>query len=219
MRSIEPSQLKQNICRVVDNPRAQSLVSAYFDVERYPNFAGHDFDRLGRGENRDNDFKFTSNDLLSLCLLDIRPRPEAIRQILAGSFDHVLEGLTPGIPIWHMTDELYDNALVAWTTLTSIKYLGSTATSKILSRKRPDLIPIQDSVIERVLGIGKDAWWKSLRDVLRDNVVRDSIDTLYDEKFGPRPSTLRILDVATWMLGSNSREVKKIRSRLRAPDL
>jgi Family of unknown function (DUF6308) len=211
MTSIEPSQLKKNICRVVDHPYASSLVSEYFNIEKNPTFAGHDFDRLGKSVSGDDEFKFTSNDLLSLCLLDIRPRPEAIRQIIAGSFNHILEGLTPGIPIWHMTEEMYDNALVAWTTLTSINYLGSTSTSKILSRKRPELIPIQDSVIERVLGFGKNAWWKSLREVLGDEGLRDSIDALYDNRFGPRPSTLRILDVATWMLGSKSREVKEIR--------
>ena len=190
------------------------LVREYYDTGKNPRFAGDSFDSLGRPSNPDDRFRFTTEDVLSLCMLDIRPHPDAIRRLTSGELDTCLRDLPFGRPIWETTDSDRDAMSNAWSSLIILDNFGRTATSKILSRKRPELVPIRDSVIERVLGIGDRPWWKPLGDVLRDETLRASIDSLWGGPEDKKPSTLRLLDVAAWMLGSRSTHVQSIRKRV-----
>ena len=172
------------------------------------------FDTLGRASTTDDSHWFTTEDVLALCLLDIRPRPGAVRRLMSGDMDRCLIDLTTERTIWQMTDKDHAAMTNAWDDLRTLDNFGRTAVSKLLARKRPGLVPIRDSVIERVLGIGDRPWWGPLGGVLQDKALRDSIDHLWTGPDEDRPTTLRLLDVAAWMLGSRSTPVARIRQRI-----
>jgi hypothetical protein len=88
--------------------------------------------------------------------------------------------------------------------------VGDTRISKLLARKRPHLIPIVDSVIRKALPLGEDLL-VSLRSALHDEQVRESIEDIRPPEVVSTISTLRLLDAATWMRYSNSRNAKKAR--------
>lgn len=89
--------------------------------------------------------------------------------------------------------------------------IGATTASKIMARKRPHLIPIQDSVLDRVTQRGRRngwrLWWEALqrrdpRDV--DYVVRAR--RLREAVGRPDLSTLRVYDIVLWMHGKGESE-------------
>jgi hypothetical protein len=78
-----------------------------------------------------------------------------------------------------------------------------------MAQKRPRLIPIVDSVIRKALPLGDDSW-VSLRSALQDEQVRQTIEGICPPG-GPAStvSTLRLLDAATWMRYSRSRNARR----------
>ena len=71
----------------------------------------------------------------------------------------------------------------------------------MLARKRPRLVPIYDSVVARISGIG-DYHWEPLRHALRANSLQERLLDLREQAgLGPHVSALRVLDVVTWMEG------------------
>ncbi len=81
--------------------------------------------------------------------------------------------------------------------------LPRVATSKLLARKRPHLIPIRDSVTEGALGWkSEDSWWRPWWLALSDPAVVESAEALRQQA-GPSArhlSVLRCADIALWML-------------------
>lgn len=71
-----------------------------------------------------------------------------------------------------------------------------------MARKRPHLIPIEDSVVNREIGLGSQnswrVWWEELRQddylVERATEVREHVDH-------SKLSTLRTLDIVLWKSG------------------
>ena len=79
--------------------------------------------------------------------------------------------------------------------------VGRTIGTKLLARKRPRLVPIYDSVVARISGIG-DYHWEPLRQALRADGLHDRLLDLREQAaLGPHVSALRVLDVVTWMEG------------------
>lgn len=196
--------------------KTRDLVREYFDIANNRNFAGATFDNFGPPETEAEWNGVTDRDLLALCMLDVRPRPEAIRQLRSEEFKDVFQALPRYTPIWEAEDSELQEIGAAWGKLAHVYYFGPTSISKILARKRPHLVPIQDSVIERLLNIPKDSsWHPALGAALEDDVLRSGIDNLWTGGNEERPSTLRLLDVALWTLGSNSRVAATMRNRYR----
>ncbi len=86
--------------------------------------------------------------------------------------------------------------------------------SDLLARKRPQLMPILDSVIIDALHLEGLDGWLALRAALTP-ALRHRIDELAQaatDQGAARPSTLRLLDVATWMMHSQSRQAKAVRT-------
>lgn len=78
--------------------------------------------------------------------------------------------------------------------------IGPTTASKMLARKRPHLIPIEDSVVDRAIERGRrsswELWWEALRE---DDYLENRAESLREQIDRPELSTLRILDVLLWM--------------------
>jgi len=82
--------------------------------------------------------------------------------------------------------------------------IGPTRASKIMARKRPHLIPIQDSVVKRVINQQRGdndwrLWWEALT---ADDVLENRAEELRQAINRPELSTLRVLDVLLWYSGS-----------------
>lgn len=80
--------------------------------------------------------------------------------------------------------------------------LGATTASKIMARKRPHLIPIDDSVVTRVIGRGTASSWRMWRDeLLADNYLIERADEIKEHVERTDLSTLRALDIVLWQYG------------------
>lgn len=99
----------------------------------------------------------------------------------------------------------------------SLRKSGPAHVSKILARKRPELLPILDSVASYRLkraGAKQGAYWRFFREeLLRSTVVVPAIEKIRKQGKVPQHiSDLRIVDVAVWMRQSPDFRVVKDRS-------
>lgn len=85
------------------------------------------------------------------------------------------------------------------------------------ARKRPRLLPIIDSVVSGALGLGNAGSWAALQTALDDAQIRSAIDGMAPTLDGAAPTTLRLLDVATWMRFSESDNARDVRRSLGLP--
>jgi len=203
-------QAEASIRRIARCPASPAYVRAYFSD---PRFAGADFDAMG--PNPTNAFSYA--DLLALNLLDVRVGPIALRKLLSGAFDDLLRALPSDLDLWSPAMEVggknWNDALNLYNKILKIPGMGRTKTSKLLARKRPNLIPIHDSIIERELLL-KKRYWAPLRNELLAVELRESIIG-----FAPsiEISVLRKFDIAVWMHGSRSKNAIEVRSAI-APE-
>lgn len=210
--ALSPQRSREMIDRIIAERGAELVAIYYRDVK----FAGHLFDSLG--ENPTD--RFTTDDMLAASLLDVRFGPPAVRALLCDdSINETLGQIDRDVPIWGDID-LGDKspAQELWTQLTSIPGIGGTRASKLMARKRPNLFPILDSVVRERLGAGHIDAWTAIRRVLDDERLRARIDGLWTAPEADRPSTLRLLDVATWMRYSKSRNAHTARETLGLAD-
>lgn len=99
-------------------------------------------------------------------------------------------------------------------------WMGVTATSKLLARKRPALIPIRDRVMATSLSAGKD-WWRPWWEALQLSDVRERIEEVRSFANAGDLSLLRTADIAIWMRqrgldNDRCEQAKAIRERLPA---
>lgn len=198
---VEP--VRDAIWSVVAKKGAE-LVKDYY-AETGP-FAGRLFDELPN--NTPNEF--TPEDLVAASMLDVRFNPKAVRALLVApdEVNGLLSRLGPDRPLWETRDLSAANDL--WGQLRRVP-IGRTRVSKLLARKRPAMLPILDSVISKHLHLdGARDRWVLLRDALNDEPLRQAIDGMAPPGVS-KPSTLRLLDVATWMSYSESRNARRAR--------
>lgn len=188
---------------VRDADRAADQVRQYFAGNN-----GQVFDRIAHETPSD---RFTWADFYAVASLStIIPGATALRIIECQDLRHLLrqvpadasiadasatEELTPGGP----ADQLYGR-------IRSLSGMGKARTSKLLAVKRPHLIPIRDSVVERKLGAA-ELWWMPMRDAWTNGQLRSAIAAVRTACNGQLPAyvtDLRVLDVAIWMDGRDA---------------
>ena len=206
--------IETQIDYVLAIPNLGKLVEKYFKNEPKGPFAGKHFDTLGNDDSKDYQNKITVSDLLALNLLDVSAGPMAIKILLSCDFDNYLANVSPDCNLWEANEDALQKASDFWRSLDKIKGLGRTKISKLCARKRPRLIPITDSIVERAFKFKvKDCpldFWRDLGKALdeeRIKKIRDLTPKLNDYE----PTILRTLDVAIWMTGSNSKAAQKAR--------
>lgn len=191
-----------------DRPAVRAALVSYFasdcDV-----FTGSRFE-LVADHSRPNEF--TASDLVAVSMLSVQVPPSVAywllstegqlttRPLLAAVPTHVdiwdpdaTALLAKGGPLWDLWD-LLDRA--TWPHPVPGNGMGPTTISKLLAAKRPRLVPVWDSVVERVLGpIGP--FWDDMRSALGDDHLRALIlDATADAP--PHVSLLRRVDAAIW---------------------
>jgi len=213
--------IRANIEKVLDRD-ADRLVSAYYNPEaqvygaaKNVLFAGRYFDELPGNDER----AFTVGDLAAASLLDVRFGPHTVLELLdRAECNSLLAGIPSNVPLWDVPDGHLTRGSAAWRLwdrLVAIPGVNKTRASKVLARKRPHLMPILDSVIIEHLGLERLDCWQALRQALAPD-LRERIDSLASAatRHGASPpSTLRLLDVATWMTYSQSRQAKAVGGR------
>jgi hypothetical protein len=202
---------------------AHGLVGAYYNpsAQTYSGtrnvlFAGRYFDELP--DNKPG--SFTAGDLAAASLLDVRFGPHVVLELLErDECNDLLAKIPTELAIWDApADELGRDSAAwrLWRQLVSIPGVSTTRASKLLARKRPHLMPILDSVIVDRLALREVDAWQALRAAVTPE-LRDRIDGLAGAATGHgarRPSTLRLLDVATWMRFSRSGHARAVRRML-----
>lgn len=183
----------------------------YFDPEKP--YSGSFFDTLETDKSPAN--VYTTSDFYALMCLEVDVPIAAGLSILGEKAEEISELLSaiPNVPLGSLSEKEFERylgpdspAMQLWRTLLSYDYIGPTRASKLMARKRPHLIPIQDSVIRKVAGFSpKDndwrLWWEALtRD--GDHLLEQRAQELREAVNRPDIATLRALDVMLWMSGS-----------------
>jgi hypothetical protein len=210
--------VRQSIDEIVQGPYAHGLVGAYFDPSRgfaRATFDGLDSDSLLTENPHDH---FTVDDIAATSLLDVRFGPTALRALLSDpTLQRALAAVPDQLSLWDADEPALAAATTLWKLVRDIEGVGRTRASKLMARKRPHLIPIVDSVIANALHLG-DQTWRPLAECLRDPLLRQDLEGLRPQRVSKDISTLRILDVATWMSHSRSRAAVMVQNELGAPE-
>ncbi|ROR72389.1 DUF6308 family protein [Bogoriella caseilytica] len=192
--------------------RAVGLLRRYFGLDGSAAFTGSRFERLGGGgDSPANADRVTAEDIVSLSMLSIRLPGWASQRLLEDDeFSEVASAHLAKLPTDLDLVDADPETLAAggvaaqlWSHLYQLRGVGPTTVSKLMARKRPPLIPVWDSVIQRAFGLkNSGAQWRIWRDNLAADNQRLHRDMLVlREKAGltDEISALRILDVVVWM--------------------
>ena len=195
-------------------PVARRLLRTYFGTEGSDKpYTGAYFETLGGGDAPAHRDVITPLDIVAVSTLSVDVPAAASIALLGPDADRVsalLSGIPADVDLVDAEDALISEASPAsqlWELLRGYKGVGRTKTSKLMARKRPRLVPIFDSVVERELGLnGSSGHWTGMREVLRadDGALHRRAVTLQDTPgVGPLISPLRVIDVVVWMHGTD----------------
>ena len=202
--------LTEQIKKVLEHSFTKKLVHRYFNPQINEPFSGSLFHTLGINDAN----QFGNDDLLSLNLLDESVTARQIKELTTGKFDQLLRALCDSYDVTQLDGEAYKPAIEIWGALSEIHGFGPTRVSKLLARKRPNLIPIRDSIVNKQLQIEGHSWWRSLAATMRHSDVKESLNDLCLTIDMCAVPHLRVLDVAIWMHGSQSKAARKVRLEL-----
>lgn len=187
---------------------SRSLLSGYYTRP----FTGAKFDRLAGLGDPD---MIERSDVDAIRALSIHPSRqfvslvnnsdfqsavgESLRQIETGllledlsqrDFDRLLE---PEKPAWDLWEVVAANLRASKTRE---YWVGA---SKLASAKRPTLIPIEDSLVRKILRINRNDAWRVIYELVSDREIRGSLTVLRSEVPEARSVPLhRVLDVVAW---------------------
>jgi Family of unknown function (DUF6308) len=184
---------------------AADQVSTYFG-----SYTGRLFDRLATESSPQ---RFTAGDLYAVATLSAPIAPEIGVQLLDQQSDRcsqLLDQIPTDCPITdHRAREVLSDtgaATALYELLRDIPGVGPTRASKLTAVKRPALIPIRDSYVERVLGAEhSQRWWEPMVDAWSGESVPAATAALRNRikaRGGSIPAyvtDLRLVDVALWM--------------------
>lgn len=190
---------------------ALALLRDYYRPRPTGHFTGAYFERLGGGGDRSNvAYEFTAEDFIAVSMLSVDVPASAALRILGPDGAHLSELLRRIPTDVDLVDVEMDQIVPDWApwqlevALKSITGLGPTTVSKLIARKRPRLVPVFDSVVEREPGLAGRPFWTTLNAALRENdrAPHKHLVSVHDEaEIGEDISPLRVFDVVTWMTG------------------
>jgi len=182
--------------------RAVHDVRTYFDT-----YTGRMFERLdGGGDEPAVADVVMSADVVAVSMLSIRWDAAASLELLGARRQELSAELSriPHTPIDEVAREVLEAggpADRAWRIVFGIRQVGRTTAGKVLSRKRPHLIPVFDSVVNRVIG-APSRYWLWWYDWFSGPGHADAVRAFRADVGGIDDiSMLRCLDVALWMHG------------------
>lgn len=165
-------------------------------------------DVVGGGDREETGDRFTGDDIVAVGFLSVQI-PWRAAQVLIDEPGRwrALAEVPAGVDLW--SDEAERDSLTAddstaaalWRDLCALEGVGWVTAGKLLARKRPQLLPVYDSVVKVTLQPDSDRWWEPLRASLRNHpAVVENLMALHEAAGLPaQVSLLRTLDVVVWM--------------------
>ncbi len=227
--------VREAIARI-DLTEAKQLAEKYFaESKEFPGtfrFTGAHFETLGAEQN--DPHRITAADLIAVQNLSVKIPPAraaiGILDVHAEEISALLQQIPDATALSALTIEDFNRylgedspgGLRLWNLLRQNGRdhpwggIGPTIASKIMARKRPLLVPITDSVVDRVIGETRSAlrgswhrWWSSLTE---DGTLDDYAREVSEHLDRPELSTLRTLDIVLWMWGQAAHAVRAVGS-------
>ncbi|GAA3712334.1 hypothetical protein GCM10022377_27380 [Zhihengliuella alba] len=178
-----------------------------------PKYSGSHFETFGGGGlSRPNEF--SAEDLLATSLLSKPVSGQAAVGILGPAAEE-LSGCLSELPTDRSFEDLTEEEFArllddsnspaqrAWDLLRQHEdpwWIGPTAASKLLARKRPQLIPVYDSFVKAQAGLsGSGKQWTLWREAFQHDGFVRTLREIRDASAGRQLSLLRVLDVVLWM--------------------
>ncbi|MGP5229038.1 MULTISPECIES: DUF6308 family protein [Micrococcaceae] len=207
----------------ISEDRALSHVQSYFEDQSNgrPWFTGSRFETFAGGGDQNEPHRITAHDLIAVSMLSVHVPAQAalgIIETLGGEIESLLEELPVDVCFEELSGEEFDTLLgdsspaeKIWDLLRQRDdrwEVGQTTASKILARKRPQLIPVYDSVVGRAAGL-KDSteqwnlWFSSFHDANSEAGI-ERLRSLRAKSGQAHLSLLRILDIVLWMEHRNN---------------
>lgn len=209
----------QRLDAVLDfSPALASAVRLFYQDEE--TFAGPTFLNL---PSRDPD-RIEPNDLLAVTLTGEIYPPKAVRNLLDGDAGRDAKRWLRDMgsqPLWERDIEAMhsssDPVYCLWYTLLALDRVGPTKASKLMARKRPDVVPMYDSVVEERIATVDDYWYV-FHIFMSDEDRRKAVAHLRGQAEVSEVPLLRVLDTAVWILYSGGEEAQRVRQQCRLPD-
>lgn len=209
--------------RDASDDRAVTVLAAYYRPlsGRGGGYTGGQFDTFDpSGTRSESTNTYTADDLVAVTLLSVRVPGRAAMEMLVlqrRRFEVLLESIGPDRDLANeasVSEPDFGPAWEMWRALSELPGLGPTTVSKLMARKRPRLIPIFDSVIDRTVLGGTGVLWSPMHAALRENDPGGNDRALHERLLRIRAnagldesiSVLRVFDVLAWMDGSGHSE-------------
>lgn len=211
-RATAPADFMTDPATFLADAKAERRLQDYFD-----RYTGSWFERLAD----EDPHRFTARDIVAVSTLAVDiPAPTSIWLLTDGAAEAsaLLEKIPPQQAIWDEAADLSREgpAWKLWDLVRASGWperrggMGPTKTSKLLTTKRPHLVPVQDKVVTTTL-FGKprvDGYWAAWRRRLAGPAgaeLRASAESLRDAvPAASGLSVLRVLDIIVWMAGSEA---------------
>ena len=192
---------------------ARGLIDVYFGKAQTKAFDGASFETIGhRWDDPATVNVITAADLVALSTLSVPVPASAAIALLGPDADKaskLLEEIPTDLSLADATSGVLEDGSAAarlWRLFRSYDDMGPTRTSKLLARKRPFLVPIFDSVVEKTLGMsGSAGHWEGMRSLLtaQDSELHGHLLQLRaDAELPDYVSPLRVFDIVVWMHGA-----------------
>lgn len=186
--------------------QAHGWLAEYFSAEAEHRYTGRWFEYFSA---RSDPWHLDANDVAAATALSVPLDGRTLQSLFekADQFDaYLAKPPGPHAPIWDVHEaDLADDAPLsqAYGVLTSVPGVGYVTASKLLACKRPHLVPIRDTVVETILGAGRE-WWAPWRRVMLDDELRDLVERLTPAQVPSHTSILRRVDVILWRAGKSN---------------
>jgi hypothetical protein len=187
--------------------QVRANLSTYFGGRPGEEFSGRWFEKfVGMGDPN----RFDPADVLAVEALSVKVAPESAAKLLiteAARFNDLLQRIPSDRDMWQVDGSIFDSGSAAQnlhTALDDLWGIGGVIAGKLMAAKRPRLIPILDSGVERVLKPAKGRFWGTMYDQISDQGRRQKIA----EVCATAPSEvslLRRIDVALWMHATHNK--------------
>lgn len=157
--------------------------------------------------------RFEATDILAVEALSVGVPPNSAAKLLdteAEHFNSLLRQIPADRTLWEVPDYVLADTGPAGKLHARLQHdldgVGWVTAGKLMSSKRPLLIPILDDIVKQVLKPPRKRFWSTMRKQLSDERRRERIRRVVSFPLGD-VAFLRRIDVAVWMHGKSATQI------------